>query len=148
MTTEKQEKCIWSGKRSPNVIPITLKTLDRFAQPTERTFYVLPEHAEDLRRFNHKFVSFGKPFLFVIIALSVLLIIIPIILLAVSAPDSIILLTIGFLVFLMGILVVIFPFSTPETIRWLGIQKAIIVTRIVGVLTSLLGVVIYFIPYF
>ena len=148
MKAEKQEKCIWSGERSPNVIVVTLKTRDRFARPTEKTFHVLPEYEEDLRRYNHKFFTFGKSFVFVIIVLSALMIIAPVTLIAVSAPDPIILLSVGFLIFLMGILIVIFPFSTPETNRWLGIAKAMIVTRILGVLSALFGLALYFLPVF
>lgn len=40
---------------------------------------------------------------------------------------------------IIGIEIIIFPFSTPQTVQWLGIKKAKAVARILGLLLIVLG---------
>lgn len=42
-------------------------------------------------------------------------------------------------VIVIGIAIIIFPFSTPQTVQWLGIKKAKTVARILGLLLIVLG---------
>lgn len=146
MIHSKNQKCIWSGKRSPKVKPVTLDTLDRFAQPAQKTVYVLPEYEDELQQFNETFVHQGKTFLFLILTISLLTVIVPLGLLFISGNENLVLAAVGILVSLLGMLVIIFPFTTPETIHWLGIKKSIILMRALGVLTILIGIFIAFHP--
>ncbi|MFD2531795.1 hypothetical protein [Gracilimonas halophila] len=146
MFQENKQKCIWSGKKTTDVKPVTLETLDRFTIPTEKTFYVLPEFESKLREFNDRFITYGRTFLYLIIGLTILLVVVPLLVLALSVSEKFLLLVTGFITSLMGIVVVIFPFTTPETIHWLGIRKAQKIGRFVGFLTLILGIVIIFLP--
>lgn len=42
-------------------------------------------------------------------------------------------------VIVIGITIIIFPFSTPQTVQWLGIKQAKTATRILGLLLIVLG---------
>jgi archaellum biogenesis protein FlaJ (TadC family) len=120
------QKCIWTGTRDPRVIAITLKTLDNFTAPTEKTFHVLPEYEQNLRRFNEKFVKWGRKFMTLIFGLILLLPVSVIIALIFSVSDSIILYAVGVIISLFGLALVLFPFATPETVTWMGLKKSIL----------------------
>lgn len=139
MSVSSQHRCIWSGVESSRVKKVTLSTVDRIAKSTTQTFYVLPEHEEKLRRFNHNLVKYGRMFLVLIIGFCLMLPVAVLTVLAFSLPDAWVLISTGVITMLLGLTVIRFPFSTPETIQWLGIKKSIHVTRTIGLLTISLG---------
>ncbi len=147
MHQKDEQKCIWSGQRSPDVIPVTLTTVDRFAFTTEETFYVCPQHEEKLRAFNQRLVTHAQTFLYAILGLTLLLLVATFSSMALGFTEYYILLTVASIISVMGGLIIIFPFSTPETIQWLGIRKAIKLTRSIGVLTVILGLAICICPF-
>ncbi len=57
-----------------------------------------------------------------------------------------ILYSVGIITSLIGVVIVIFPFATPETVNWLGLKKAIIAVRTAGFLTIAIGIVICMLP--
>lgn len=141
---DKTQKCIWTGKRDARVMPVTLNTLDRFTVPTERTYYVLPEYEQSLRDFNDRFVKQGRLFLVLIIGLTLILPASVLVSLITSFPESIILLSVGGITVLIGGVIVLFPFATPETAKWLGLKRAMTAARLAGLFTILLGIAICF----
>lgn len=139
-------KCVWTGKRDPRVKSIVLKTLDRFSIPTEKTFYVLPEYDQNLRDYNNRFVNSGRFFLISILGLTVLLPVSGLVGIVFSFSSSIILFPVGIITSLIGVVIVLFPFTTPETVEWLGLKNGIIVARITGFVTIVVGIIICVLP--
>lgn len=137
-------KCIWTGKRDPNVKTVTLHTLDRFTIPTKKTFFVLPEYEQELREFNKRFVNYGRSFLIAIFGLLTLLVLSVFTGVFFSLSDTVILMFVGVITCLIGGGIVLFPFSTPETAKWFGLKQAIKLTRISGFVIILFGIAICF----
>ena len=42
-------------------------------------------------------------------------------------------------IFLTGITILVFPFTTPETVKWLGYKRAKVLGRILGILVTAAG---------
>lgn len=137
---KKDAKCVWSGKRDPRVITITLNSLSRFTKPEEKTFYVLPEYEQNLRDFNEKLVAGGRTFLILIIGLIVLLQIVALVAITNFFSDAMILYVVGVITALIGVVIIRYPFATPETVKWLGYKKSITLARAAGYLTIAIGV--------
>lgn len=140
-------KCIWSGKRDNRVKAITLKTLDRFSFPTEKEFHVLPEYEQNLREYNKKLCAHGRTFLLFILTLSAILMTAPVFVLLLEVPESLILYAVGVLIASLGIGIIFYPFATPETVKWLGLERAIKIARYTGVIMILLGILIGMLPH-
>lgn len=140
------KKCIWSGRKSENLKRVRLKSLDRFTTPIEKTFYVLPEHEQELRKFNDRFVNYSRNCLYGIIGLTLLTVAVSLAFAAFSISKKLLAIAIGLILFAMGTLIIVFPFATPETVQWLGIRKSKITVRILGLSTVALGMTIAFIP--
>lgn len=138
MSQKEHPKCIWTGKRDASVKPVTLQTLDRFTIPTEKTFHISGEYEQELYRFNEKYRKYGRFFLYTVICLTFLIIAVPLALAATGISD-LILTSIGTITALTGILIVIFPFPTHETVHRLGLDSAQKLVRTAGYLTVLVG---------
>jgi len=105
---------------------------DRFGMhPKPRTFYVLPEYEQKLRRFIRHLERFSLKFLLSILILSMAL---PIA--AVMRRYALL----GVVVVLMGIDFIVFPFATPETVKLLGFGSSIVLVRAIGVIAIVIGV--------
>lgn len=143
---EKNSTCIWTGRRDARVKAITLKTLDRFSVPTEETFYVLPEYEQSLRKFNGRLVDWGRSFLKLIFGLILLMLISVLLALIFSVSNSMVLYAVGINTSLIGLVIVLFPFATPETVKWMGLKRAIIAVRTTGFLTIIFGIAFCFLP--
>lgn len=146
MNRKLKPKCIWTGRRDERAIKVTISTLGRLASPTEKTVHILPEHEEKLRDFNSSFVKEGRTFLYWMMGT---VIVIPFLVVAgliltslYSVPQSILLALVGLPVVLIGVLMLRYPYSTPETVKWLGIAKSVKVVRWCGIGTIALGAAI------
>lgn len=137
-------KCIWTGERDSRAIPVELNTVDRLSFPSEKTFYVLPEYEQKLRDFNKRLIKNGRLFLTLIIGLTLFLPFIALIGMAFSFSGSIILISVGIITSLIGVVIILFPFATPETVKWIGLKKAITTARVTGIFTVLLGIAFCF----
>ncbi|MDZ7773137.1 MAG: hypothetical protein U5K31_10445 [Balneolaceae bacterium] len=133
---------VWSGKRDPSARPVTLKTLDRFGFRVKKSFHVAPQNEERLRAFNDRLLRRGRTALWTVLAISALMVILVLAALLLSWSADIILLVVGLLTSCTGIAVYYFPFATPETIRWIGLRGPIRLSRISGLVTVLLGLVV------
>lgn len=146
MSRKLKPKCIWTGNRDDRVIEVTISTLGRLASPAEKTVHVLPEHEEKLRDFNSSFVKEGRTFLYwmmgTVIMMPILVVTGLILTALYSMPQSILLALVGLPVALIGILMLRYPYSTPETVEWLGIKKSVKVVRWCGIGTIALGAAI------
>ena len=144
---QNSQRCIWTGKKSEQLIAVKLQTLDRFSFPTVKTFHVSPQHEHKLRQFNQKLLTYGRPFLYMMIALTGLLIISVIAISPFPKYQFLMLPVAGTITASIGILIAILPFSTPETIKWLGLRRSIKITRMLGIFTIIMGITMIFLLY-
>lgn len=127
-------RCLWTNRTGEGLREITLPTLDRFAiRAREERVHVLPEHEAELRRFNDYANRYARLFLALMLLGTLALLVF-----ALADSDS----GVGVSIALLGLLGIVFPFATPETVQMLGMRSAIRTTRIFGVGVAALGVLI------
>ena len=126
-----QQRCAWTNEPAVNLKEVVLVVPNRFGiRPAPKTFFVLPEYEEKLR----KFVLFGHRFgLAFLTSMLVLTLAIPI-----AAVTRRYVLA-GSLVAAEGVLLIVFPFATPETVNRLGIGASITLARVVAFFVILIG---------
>jgi len=131
-------KCIWSNKEDERVKEITVLATDSFGlNPQEKTFFVLPEYEDDFRRFMDREVRYSRLFLG-LVGLSLLILLVGVLLSAAEGghPGPTV---IGFSLLFLGVVIILLPFSTPETVRMMGIAKAVRFVRFFGGVIICLG---------
>ena len=134
-------RCIWTGQRSDRAVPVTLDVPSRTAgAASPRTVHVLPEHEDDLRAYNASVTRWGRPMLVGLLALTVALVGLAVAgaVLGVSEADTAV--GAGALVGAMGLVIVAFPFATPETVGAVGIRASVRIARVLGLVAVALGV--------
>ncbi len=99
-------------------------------RPAPKTFFVLPEYEEKLRQFVQRGQRFGLAFL---TSMLVLTLAIPIAALTRRYVLA------GALVASEGLLMIVFPFATPETVNRLGFGASIALVRVVAFFVILIG---------
>jgi hypothetical protein len=133
-----EQKCIWSNRKSSALKEISIVTLDRLGRnPSPRTYLVLPEHEAQFRHFNDKYRRFGRVF-FWLIVFCLIVLMIGGGLTSFGGIQAGLELTGAGLLF-MGVLIVVLPFTTPETVRSMGVARSIKLAKILGWVTALLG---------
>ncbi|WP_069132344.1 hypothetical protein [Rhodohalobacter halophilus] len=136
---ESHKKCIWSGKESNDLKPVELDTVDRIARPVRKTLFVLPQYEDDLKEYN-RFVAANAAIMIRQIAVaSVLLIFTGILAIVLQGYESAILITTGALTVWIGLVIINYPISTPETAELFGLKKAIRLARFAGYFTVAMG---------
>jgi hypothetical protein len=126
-----QHRCAWTNDPADNLKEVVLVVPNRFGtRPAPKTFFVLPEYEERLRQFVRLGQRFGLAFL---TSMLVLTLAIPI-----AAVTRRYVLA-GTLVASEGILMIVFPFATPETVNRLGFGASITLVRVVAFFVILLG---------
>ena len=131
-------KCIWCNKESEQIKEITVLAKNRFGvKPREVNCFVCSKHEEKFRKFNDRVRRYSLVFIgLVIISLIALM--------GVNCwrGDNGIAtyLSIASIAF-MGLVFIVFPFSTPETVLMIGFAKSIIVVRIIGGIFFALGAI-------
>lgn len=127
------QKCMWCNKKNNELreifIPDTNPSASRL---NEISCFVCPEHEQKLRKFHDRARRYGLLF----IGLAVLSLISLIISGGYSSENGFIA-SIAF----MGLILIIFPFCTPQTISMVGVAKSIIIARILGGIFFALGVI-------
>lgn len=127
-----QKRCIWSNEKGDHLKEIKVTTLSPFATRTrEETVFISPEHESEFRRFNTYELRYGRLFVAIILAGTVLLTAFA---LAGSSLGA------GLTTIAMGILTLLFPFATPETVRIHGLRSSIQMARRLAMLGMGLGV--------
>jgi uncharacterized membrane protein YkgB len=125
-------RCIWSNEKGEHLREIKVSTLSPLATRTrEETVFVSPEHEREFRRFNTYELRYGRLFVGIILAGTVLLAAFA---LAGSSLGA------GLTTIAMGIATLLFPFATPETVRIHGFRRSIQMSRRLGMLSVGLGV--------
>lgn len=127
-----QRRCIWSNERGEHLKEITATTLSPFAaHKREQRVWVMPEHEAEFRRFNAYELRYGRLFVGLVLAVIILLVVFVVTGSALGAGLT----TIG-----VGILSLIFPFATPETVQLHGTRKSIQMVRRLAVVGIGIGV--------
>jgi len=126
-----QHRCAWTNEPADDLKKVVLVVPNRFGiRPAPKTFFVLPEYEEKLRKFVQLGHRFGLAFL---TSMLVLTLAVPIAALTRRYVLA------GTLVAAEGVLLIIFPFATPETVRSLGIGPSITLVRVVACSVILIG---------
>ena len=132
-------KCIWCNKESEQIKEIAVLTKNRFGvNPHERNYFVCSEHEEKFRKFNDQVRRYALLFI-CLIAISLLGLIGAACWTGNNNYPAAYLSTTSFA--LIGLVFIIFPFCTPETIAMMGVAKSIKIARIIGGAIFALGVI-------
>lgn len=131
-----QGRSIWTGRTSDGLMEVSLPGVSRWGTPTaEERFLVEPKHEAELRAYVAHARKWGRFCLVSVLLLS--LICLGASTVVVVWPPA--MLVIALATFLLGALVIAFPFATPETVAWLGIQRSVKLARVAGVLVLVLA---------
>ncbi len=125
-------RCVWSNRESVNLKEVVLDAPNRIGmRPAPRAFHVLPEYEEELRRFIERVRRFAVLFVSLMTLLSVATVFC-----AVLGQLTFL----GLTVVLMGLVLLVLPFPTPETVNAFGLKKSIILVRAIALVVIVLGV--------
>lgn len=131
-------KCIWCNNESEQIKEITVLTRNRFGVNThERNYFVCSEHEEKFRKFNDQVRRYALLFLGLII-ISLLGLVGAACWTGNNNYPAAYLFTASFA--LVGLVAIVFPFCTPETITMIGVAKSIKAARIIGGVIFALGI--------
>ncbi len=134
-------KCIWCNKESEQIKEITVLTKNRFGvNQQERNYFVCPEHEEKFRKFNDQVRRYALLFI-CLVAISLLGLIGAACWTGNNSYPAAYLFIASFA--LVGLVAIIFPFATPETIEMMGVAKSIKVVRIIGGVIFALGATLF-----
>jgi hypothetical protein len=138
-------RCLWCNQQGPDVREIVVTTVDRFGRsPHERTVAVHPEHEREFREFNDRVRRFGGLFLILVGACLLAALVLEFVLLRVNAAFGII--GIGLAVALLGGIIALFPFATPETVAAFGGRASKRLARGAGAAMIVAGLIVAAIP--
>lgn len=133
--------CLWTNETSDRPVPVELDVPSRTGGAgSERTVYVLPEHEADLRAYVGRVARYGRTFFVAILAITALLVAVPLVGDAAGWSDRSIAASVGLGVVALGALIVAFPFATPETVGAFGVRTSVRIARVLGGITVALGV--------
>jgi hypothetical protein len=136
-----EDRCVWCGRDGREVIEIALETTDRLAWRTRvQPFVVHREHEAAFRGFCARVASQGRRFLLAIAALVAAIVAFQIVVAAGGVAVG--LAGIGLSVVLLGGLLIALPIATPETVRLVGVLRAVRLVRIAGAVVCAVGLVV------
>ena len=125
------ERCIWSKRNDPGTRDVTLQSPDRFPRP--ETVRVCPAHEAQVRAFHAYSARYGGWLL----ALFGLLVFGAFMSIPLGISERIVA---GVVPLCFGVLMVVFPFATPQTVQMLGMRTSVLVVRIGGLVLAGYGV--------
>ncbi len=120
------KKCIWTGKSSEDLIEFQFQDVNGVM-----IYSVDAKHLEEFKTFLRFYLKYKNIFLFLVLSIPFIIILGEVF--KILYITKIALITLGLTTF-------VFPFSTPETINFLGVKKSILLVR-------LISVVIMFLPF-
>ena len=135
--------CAWSGDTSDRLVQITIPAVDGLGRRTApRVVHVLPEHREHVEDYARQAQRRARPFTLALGSLIVVVLAAALLGGAGVLDEQAVALAIGVALAALGALLVIIPFTTPQTIEAFGIRRSIRAARVIGVVTIALGSVI------
>ncbi len=130
-------KCAWCNKQSNQLKEVFILSTNLSAvKRREISFFVCPEHEPKLRKFYDRVRRYALLFLSLIAICLIGLIT------STICSDNF---WAGYLFILsfasLGLVLILFPFCTPETISMVGVAKSITLVRIIGGVIFALGII-------
>ena len=133
-------RCIWCHRADGSVREVTLPMIDRWGgNPIPRPFPVHAEHEDALRRFAALANRNGRRFILGTVGVAVAMLLVPIGAVAFGLAPSLGRIATGSGTTLLGVMIVVWPFATPETVGMMGIERSVRLVRVVGVVFTLAG---------
>lgn len=133
-----RKRCIWSNSLDDPVRDVEIEMLNRWGTRVERKVVsVCPAHEAEVREYAALGTEWGRLFLPLVLILTVAMV--------VGAHGNSLLLAAAPLIG-MGILALILPFCTPETVQMVGIQTSIRLARLSGLILIALGIALLVSP--
>ena len=137
------ERCLWTFQRDDRVIPITVDAPALFGGRTRpTTVHVLPEYEADLRAYLTLAARYGRAMLASILGLTAVIVVFAVLAVVLGWPDRLVAVVVGGLTAAIGLVLVAFPFSTPQTIQVVGLRTSMRWARWVGWFTVAVGALI------
>lgn len=129
----------WTGKMVGTLIEVRLPVVNRFGGPGgEKAFLVEPKHEAELRRWVAYVNRNARRFLGLVLGISAIQVAFAFL---TPAWEGAYRVTIALLIPL-GLTILVFPFSTPETVEMMGMQRARTLGRAAGLLLIAMGALI------
>lgn len=128
--------CIWTGRSSDRAVPVPPAASSTAGAP----LFALPEHADDVRRYRQRVERWGTPMLLALLGLTGVLLVAAVGGSAFGWSDGVVGGVAGASVAAMGLVMVVFPFATPQMVGAFGIRRSVRIARGLGLLTAALGV--------
>lgn len=126
------QRCAWTAERADELTEVWLTVPNRWGgSPHEQRFLVSPEHESELRSYAHRLTRFGRLY----VTLMVVFVLAAIAFAVLGSRTGEVASLLG-----MGVILVAFPFATPETVRIEGVRSSVRHTRIAGAALTVLGI--------
>lgn len=132
----KANRCAYCNKDAVEKLPLDLGI------GSANLHYCSESCKDEITKYIEEVKRYKGLFLGLILGSILIMVLVNGIIIAINQNPRLMALTTCVAVGIVGITIIIFPFSTPETVRWLGIKKARIVTRILGLILIVVGLLI------
>lgn len=138
-------RCIWCHGSDGQLRTIEVTVTDRLGRnPHPESVTVHPRHAPETRSFLELTVRHGGTFVGIMAAATGVALVLGLLIAAVlddvgGGEEYWAAVLYGPWAILTGLLLVRFPFATPETVKWLGIARSRLLVRALGWLTAGIG---------
>ena len=136
-------RCVWCNRNDDSVREVSVAWIDRWGRnPAQRRLAVHPGHEEKLRRFAAHANRNARGSLFGLAGLLAFMAAVGPIVDALGLDERMVMVGTGGAVAVMGLLMFVFPFATPETTAGAGIELSIVIARTGACVMLALGLVI------
>ena len=134
------ESCTWCGESEGTLKTITVETSNRLGTSTrEETMTVHPEHEAELRAFAEQARRYGGRFLLLSLLFGLFIPISGVFAGIIWTSDALITGIVGLSIIVLGVVMYVYPFATPETVDMLGVKSSQRLVRILSIVTAALG---------
>lgn len=127
------KRCVWCARTDDAVREISVPMADRWgANPRERPLWVHGEHEDAFRSFAAGANRNGRTFLFGLVAFALAFCALGVADVVLDLDNRLVAVAGGAAVALLGVMLIRYPFATPETTSGMGIDLSIKMVRVYG----------------
>ena len=131
------ERCVWCNRSEAPLEALTIRQVDRLGGTAGAgSVLVHPEHAEALARYSDTVYRHARTFLLIVAGVLAAMIVFAFVLIWNLTWG---LLGIGAATVVLGCVLFVWPFVTPETVTLIGARKGILIARWASVLIVAMG---------
>jgi len=135
------ESCTWCGTSEGTLKTITVETSNRLGTSTrEETMTVHPEHEAELRAYAEQTRRYSGRFMLLTLLFALFIPMGGVFAGIIWASDALIAGIVGLSIVVVGMVMYVYPFATPETVQMLGVRTSKRVVRWLSVVMAGLGV--------